>query len=185
MGAWIWESTADELRDRGLDAETITLRGLNPGESSTDIAAVRLANHVQQLIKHVEEESQPVVLVSHSYSGIVTASAADRLGDQVLGLIHVGAFVPTSGRSLLDDWGDSDDGRAQERSEIEASGNLWPAPTRGGLDEAWNDAPAVAAAASRWRRKHLVSGHWPMLSAPESTVDLLDTEIRHYTSSRN
>src|SRR5699024_7671028 len=51
----------------------------------------------------------------------------------------------------------------------------------GGFDEAWSTAPPAAAAASRWRRKHLVSGHWPMVSDLDATVDLLEAEIRHYT----
>lgn len=237
-GGWIWEPTAQRLLDRGIDAETITLRGLQPGQTEADIAAVRLEDHVQQLIEHVEKERpRSVVLVSHSYSGMVTASAADRLGDQVLGLVHVGSFIPTSGRSLLEDWGGSDAERAQERADIEAAGGLWPAPTRamldheadlapsdrdllaakftphpgrtvtdrarlsapveglpstyvaltpsGGFEAAWSDAPPVAEAASKWRRRHLVSGHWPMLSALDATVDLLDIEIRHYDPKRS
>lgn len=233
MGGWVWEPTAARLRGRGIDAEAITLRGLQPGDADTDIAAVGLDDHVRQIVEHVAEAgSRPVVLVSHSYSGMVTACAADRLGGQVLGLVHVGAFVPTSGRSLLDDWGDSDDERARERAEIDAAGGLWAAPTRGMLDhetelaprdrdvlaaaftphpgrtvldpatlsspvgeqpstyvalgrtgdpdEAWSDAPSAARSARGWRRRHLPGGHWPMVSALDATVDLLDEEIRHY-----
>lgn len=234
MGVWIWEPCATALRARGIDVESITLHGLAAGEPRERIAAVRLDDHVRQLVAHVKEAgSRPVILVSHSYSGMVTASAADRLGDRVVGLIHVGAFLPRDGRSLLDDWGDSDDDRAQERADIETSGMLWQAPTRqmldheadltpgdrdalaarltphpgrtildpaqlstpverqpstyvaltptGGFDEAWQDAPAVARAARGWRRAHLVSGHWPMVSALDATVDLLAAEIGHHT----
>ncbi|MGC5615454.1 alpha/beta fold hydrolase [Georgenia sp. Z1491] len=237
MGGWIWEPTVERLRDRSIDAETISLGGLQPHESSADIAAVRLDDHVRQLVELVESKgSRPVILVSHSYSGIVTASAADRLGDQVLGLIHVGAFVPTSRRSLLDDWGSSDNERARERADIEAAGGLWLAPARemldheadlapsdrdflaarftphpgrtildpaelsapvehqpstyvaltpsGGLEQAWNGAPPVAKTASEWRRKHIVSGHWPMVSALDATVDLLEAEIHHYDTTQ-
>ncbi|MDN4480014.1 alpha/beta hydrolase [Demequina muriae] len=235
MGGWVWEPAAEALRSRGLDAETITLKGLGPGESDADIAAVRLDDHVQQLVDHVHRgSSRPAVLVSHSYSGMVTASAADRLGEQVSGLIHLGAFVPRPGRSLLDDWGGSDDERAQERADIEAAGNLWHAPTRemldyetdlsprdrdrlaskftahpgrtvldpaqlsepaerqpstyvaltphGGFDEAWMGAPKIAKAAAGWRREHILSGHWPMVSALDATVDVLESEIRHYSA---
>lgn len=236
MASWVGEPTANRLRDRGIDAEAITLKGLEPSVPAPSIAEVRLDDHVQQLVEHVSHDSsRPVVLVSHSYSGLVAASAADRRGDRVIGLIHVGAFVARDGRSLLDDWGDSDVERAQERAHIEAAGNLWHAPTRqmldfetdlspgdrdflasrftahpgrtvldpadlsvpaheqpstyvaltmsGGFDEAWNDAPAVPKAATGWRRKHLVSGHWPMVSALDATVDLLAAEFRHYASS--
>lgn len=238
MGGWVWEPVAERLRNRGIGAETITLRGLEPGGTEAEIAAVRLEDHVQQLVGHVRSHSpRPVVLISHSYSGMVTASAADRIGDQVIGLVHVGAFVPSSGRSLLDDWGDSAAARAQERADIEAAGGLWRAPARsmldhetdmapsdrdllaskftphpglsildpaelsapvhdqpstyvaltlhGGLEEAWKAAPPVAKAAAGWRRKHIVSGHWPMVSAVDATVELLDAEVRHYHAERS
>lgn len=237
MGGWIWEPTATGLRDRGLDAEAITLAGLEPDEAGRNVSAVRLDDHVQQLVAHVGAAARPAVLVSHSYSGMVTASAADRLGDQVVGLVHVGAFVPTSGRSLLDDWGSSAQERARERADIEAAGNVWLPPTRemldheadlapkdrdvlasrftphpgqtvldraelsapaadqpstyvaltlqGGLDRAWDDAPPVARAATGWRRRHIVSGHWPMVSVIEDTISLLEAEIRHYAAARS
>ncbi|KHL17833.1 UNVERIFIED_CONTAM: hypothetical protein LK11_09585 [Mumia flava] len=235
MGSWIWQPTVQSLRGRGIDAESITLRGLEPGLRDADVAAVRLDDHVQQLVQHVEEQARPAVLVSHSYSGVVTAAAADRLGQRVIGLVHLGAFIPGPGRSLLDDWGSSDTDRDQERADIAAAGDLWLAPTRemldhetdlapgdrdvlaarftahpgrtvldpaelaasveqqpstyvvlapnGATDEAWNDAPRVARTASGWRRRHLVSGHWPMVSAFDATVDLLAEEIGHYADS--
>lgn len=237
MGSWIWDPSVERLRGRGIDAEAITLKGLEPGVSEASMAEVRLDDHVQQLVEHVSNDSSRlVVLVSHSYSGMVASSAADRLGDRVIGLIHVGAFVARDGRSLLDDWGDSNEERAQERADIEAAGNLWHAPTRqmldfetdlspndrdflsskftahpgwtvldpadlsapaqqqpstyvalttrGGLNEAWNDAPEVAKAATGWRRKHLVSGHWPMVSSLDATVDLLEAEFHYYAAER-
>ncbi|GAB3193119.1 alpha/beta fold hydrolase [Nesterenkonia suensis] len=237
MGRWIWQQSAERLRHRGIDAESITLKGLASGQSDADIAEVRLDDHVNQLVEHVSgDSSRPVVLISHSYSGIVTSSAADRLTDHVVGLIHVGAFIAKDKRSLLDDWGGSDVQRAQERADIEAAGNVWHAPTRqmldfetdlsprerdhlasrftphpgrtildqahlstpaewqpstyvaltpsGGFDEAWKEAPPAARSAPGWRRRHLVSGHWPMVSALDATVDLLEAEFRHYASAK-
>ena len=238
MGGWIWDPSVERLRDRGVDTETITLKGLEPDIPEARRAQVRLDDHVQQLVDHIRyKSSRPAVLVSHSYSGMVTSSAADRLGDQVIGQIHVGAFLARDGRSLLDDWGDSNEDRAQERAEIEAAGNIWHAPTRqmlefesdlspndrgflaskftahpgrtildsarlsapaqqqpstyvalttrGGFDEAWKQAPQVAKAATGWRRKHLISGHWPMTSSLDDTVDLLEAEFHHYAAVRS
>ncbi|WP_203336123.1 alpha/beta fold hydrolase [Nocardioides limicola] len=238
MGNWIWEPTVRHLAERGIDAEAITLRGLEGTEPEATVAAVHLEDHIQQLVQHVERMGpSPVVLISHSYSAMVTACAADRVGDQVRGLIHLGGFLPVDGRALLDDWSDSDAGREQERADIEAAGHLWAPPPRGlldhesdltpadrdylaarltphpghtvteparlsspvgaqpstyvalspydDIDRAWRDAPTVATLASRWRRRHLVSGHWPMLSTPEATADLLAAEIHHYDSQRS
>ncbi|MFH0412681.1 alpha/beta fold hydrolase [Corynebacterium sp. L4756] len=135
MGGWIWEPTVQWLRARDIDAEMMTLRGREPGRSGADIARVSLEDHVQQLVDVIyQTRDDKVILVSHSYSGFVVAAAADRLGSQVSGIIHIGAFLPVAAHALLDNWGSSDDERAQEKAEIEAAGNLWLAPTREMLD---------------------------------------------------
>lgn len=123
------------LRARDIDAETMTLRGLEPGRADADIARVSLEDHVQQLVDVIEQtRADKVILVSHSYSGVVVAAAADRLGSQVSGIIHIGAFLPVDAHALLDNWGSTDDERAQEKADIEAAGNLWLAPTCEMLD---------------------------------------------------
>ncbi|PWJ02214.1 hypothetical protein DKG34_39875 [Streptomyces sp. NWU49] len=129
-GAWVWERTANELRSRGLRVEAVTLRGLEADQLPTDIAAVHLEDHVEQVSALVTRSTDSVVLVGHSYSSMVTAQVADRVGRQVVGLIHFGGFVPTDGRSLLDDWGDSPSARDRERQEIVDAGNLWLPPER-------------------------------------------------------
>ena len=123
------------LRARDIDAEMMTLRGLELGRSGADIARVSLEDHVQQLVDVIyQTRADKVILVSHFYSGFVVAAAADRLGSQVSGIIHIGAFLPVDAHALLDNWGSTDDERAQEKAEIEAAGNLWLAPTREMLD---------------------------------------------------
>ncbi|MEV0154672.1 alpha/beta hydrolase [Micromonospora sp. NPDC050686] len=129
-GAWVWDPTASDLRRRGSHAETVTLLGLEPGRSRASIAEVRLEDHVDQLTAHVARAAGPVVLVGHSYSSMVTAQVADRAGDQVAGLIHFGGYMPTDGRSLLDDWGGSESAREQERQAIMEAGNVWLPPQR-------------------------------------------------------
>jgi pimeloyl-ACP methyl ester carboxylesterase len=207
MGAWIWGPTVERLRARGIDAGTLTLRGLEPGLDDAAIAAVTLEDHVQQLVDHVRELPGPVVFVSHSYSGTVTACAADRLGGAVAGLVHVGAFLPEDGRSLLDGWGGSEAERAQERADIDAAGGLWAAPTREMLDHepglnpedrdfltarftphpgrTVTDHARLSVPVSDQSSTSVElpeAGHWPMLAAPEATTDLLEKEIRRYTN---
>ncbi|ASO18468.1 pimeloyl-ACP methyl ester carboxylesterase [Actinoalloteichus hoggarensis] len=234
MGAWIWEPTVNRLVERGIDAETLTLRGLEAGVPKSEIAAVRLADHVRQLRDVVDGHRVPVVLVSHSYSAMVTAQVADRVGGKVAGLVHFGGFLPVDGRSLLDGWGSTPEERDAERADIVRAGGLWLPPTRpmldhetdltpadrdllaggftphpghtitdraelavpvgtrpttyvalstAGPDDAWRHAPAAARDATAWRRRHIASGHWPMLSAPDTTADLIDGEVREHTAA--
>ncbi|MCC2594280.1 alpha/beta hydrolase [Tessaracoccus sp. OS52] len=134
MASWIWEPTAESLRRRGIDAEAITLAGLEPGTPEERVGQVRLEDHVIQVLDHLARRgSRRVVLVGHSYSGMVVGQVADRLGQSVAS-VHFASFLPRDGRSLLDDWGPDDAARAQERAEIVAAAHLWAPPPRAALD---------------------------------------------------
>lgn len=127
-GAWVWEPTANELCRRGIEAEAVTLRGLETNLPRAAIAAVHLEDHVDQVVALVTRRTNPVVLVGHSYSSMVTAQVADRVGAQVVGLVHFGGFMPEDGRSLLDGWGDSASAREDERQAIVDAGDVWLPP---------------------------------------------------------
>ncbi|MBD8042700.1 alpha/beta hydrolase [Arthrobacter sp. Sa2BUA2] len=133
MGSWIWEPIAETLRSRGLGAQAVTLAGLEPDAAAGQRAAVRLADHVDQ-VSILAAHGSPVVLVAHSYSGMVAAQVADRLGDQVRSTIHFQSFLPVDGLSLIDLWGPDGGARAQERADIIADGCLWAAPPAAALD---------------------------------------------------
>lgn len=150
MGSWIWEPTAESLRSRGLDARAVTLAGLEPDTPAEQRAAVRLADHVDQ-VSGLAAAGPPVVLVAHSYSGMVAAQVADRLGGQVRSSIHFQSFLPVDGRSLVDLWGPDDDARARERADIIADGCLWAAPPAAALNaEAGLSADSRAYLAARF-----------------------------------
>jgi pimeloyl-ACP methyl ester carboxylesterase len=133
MGAWIWEPVVQRLRDRGIDAESMTLAGLEPGATAARVAAVRLADHVDQVTQLVTSGDGPVVLVAHSYSGLVAGQVADGLGGRVATSVHFGSFLPVHGQSLLDQWGAEETSRARERADIIDAGYRWAPPTPAGL----------------------------------------------------
>lgn len=129
MGEWIWEPVCKQLSGRGIPAETLTLAGLEANTDPQKIAAVTLNDHVPQLANLVLQSQVPVVLVGHSYSSMITGQVADQMPERVAGLVHFGGFLPSNGRSLMDDWGDAENERNAERADIEEAGNLWMPPT--------------------------------------------------------
>ncbi|WP_250036447.1 alpha/beta fold hydrolase [Paractinoplanes maris] len=92
-GAWAdassWNTVASELRGRGFGVQVPPnpLRGV---ESD----AAYLSSFLTQ------RTSGPVVLVGHSYGGVVITNAAGRGGD-VRALVYVNAFVPAEGESIF------------------------------------------------------------------------------------
>jgi pimeloyl-ACP methyl ester carboxylesterase len=60
-----------------------------------------LRDHVDDLVDFVAGGLADVVLVGHSYGGMVIAGAAERLADRVRHLVYVDALAPRDGESAL------------------------------------------------------------------------------------
>jgi pimeloyl-ACP methyl ester carboxylesterase len=124
MGSWAWEPVARGLRALGHRAPPITLSGLTGDAAS---AAVGLATHVDDVLALLDTgDLRDVVVVGHSYSGIVAGQVADRAPERVAHTVYVAAFLPRDGASLLDAFGERQ--RADELGQIAAHRGRWPAP---------------------------------------------------------
>jgi pimeloyl-ACP methyl ester carboxylesterase len=100
-GAWIWRRVLAPLRAAGHETHAVTLTG--DGERAhlrrRDIS---LQDHIDDVIGLVEaEELSNIVLVGHSYGGMVITGAAGALGARVQRLVYVDAMVPLPGEG----WG--------------------------------------------------------------------------------
>jgi pimeloyl-ACP methyl ester carboxylesterase len=102
-GAWCWSRVLPRLRAAGHDAHAVTLTGLGD-RSHLMSAGIRLRTHVRDVLSLIAwEELDDVVLVGHSYAGMVITGVADALlgeGSKLLRhLVYVDAVVPHSGES--------------------------------------------------------------------------------------
>lgn len=107
-GGWEWAGVAERLRRRGHVVFTPTLTGM--GERA------HLARPDVDLETHIEdvrallwyENLDDVILLGHSYSGVVVTGAADRVPERLRRLVYLDAFVPLDGQSEVDcvprDW---------------------------------------------------------------------------------
>ena len=102
-GAWCWRRLLPLLRAHGCEAHAVTLTGV--GERAHLLSPeVTLATHVADVLGLIDaEELQQVVLVGHSYGGLVVTGAADRLlaqsPDRLAQLVYLDAIVPRPGES--------------------------------------------------------------------------------------
>jgi len=127
-GGWCWNPVLDRLRAAGHRASAPTLTGL--GERAHLLTpAVDLETHVADVMAHIEwEELADVVLVGHSYGGMVVTGVADRMAGRLAALVYLDAFVPPDGRSLLDL--QLPERVRQIRRLAEAEGEGWRVPAR-------------------------------------------------------
>jgi pimeloyl-ACP methyl ester carboxylesterase len=101
-GGWCWKIVARALRRAGHEVYAPSLTGLGERKhlASRDID---LATHTQDVVGLLEmEDLAHVILVGHSYGGMVVTGAADRMPERIAHLVYLDAFVPQNGKCLLD-----------------------------------------------------------------------------------
>jgi pimeloyl-ACP methyl ester carboxylesterase len=101
-GGWCYQKVARLLRAAGHDVYTPTLTGL--GERSHLVGPhVDLDLHIRDVVAVLEfEDLRDVILVGHSYGGMVITGIADRAGDRVGKVVYLDAATPVDGQSLVD-----------------------------------------------------------------------------------
>lgn len=105
-GGWCYQAVARLLRDEGHEVYTPTLTGL--GERSHLLSAdVDLEMHITDVVQLLDfEDLSDVVLVGHSYGGMVITGIADRVPERIANLVYLDAAFPQNGQSLVDVAGD-------------------------------------------------------------------------------
>jgi pimeloyl-ACP methyl ester carboxylesterase len=101
-GGWCYQPLARILRARGQEVYAPTLTGL--GERAHLLsAAIDLDLHIEDIVQVLAyEDLGNVILVGHSYGGMVITGAADKAADRVGKLVFLDAATPRNGQSLVD-----------------------------------------------------------------------------------
>jgi pimeloyl-ACP methyl ester carboxylesterase len=222
-GAWIWRRILGPLRAAGHEVHAATLTG-DGDRAHLRRADISLQDHIADVLGLIDaEELREIVLVGHSYAGMVITGVADALlahgPGQLRQLVYVDAQVPWPGES----WSSLHSAEVQAQREAMAAahgGALPPAdPAAFGLDGAdrewllrrqvphpfglYRDAllhdaerlarvprhyiactqPAFATALAHharvrkmagWQFNELATGHYPMVSAPQALLAVLN-----------
>src|SRR5919202_1722005 len=101
-GGWCCRRLIPLLRDAGHEVYAPTLTGL--GERSHLLSpAIDLETHVRDVTGVLEyEELTGVVLVGHSYGGMVITGVAEDAAPRLAHLVYLDAFLPRDGECLMD-----------------------------------------------------------------------------------
>jgi pimeloyl-ACP methyl ester carboxylesterase len=120
-GGWCWRKLSPLLRAAGHTVFTPTLTGL--GERSHLLTRdVGLDTHITDIVQVLEfEDLTNVVLVGHSYAGMVITGVAEKAAARIGQLVYLDAFLPENGKAATD------------------YGRKFPPPT----EDSWHDAPGT------------------------------------------
>jgi len=101
-GGWGWKRLVPLLRRAGHEVFAPTLTGLGERRHFAS-PRIDLETHIADVMGVLEsEELDGVLLVGHSYGGMVITGVADRAPERVARLVYLDAFVPQDGKSLMD-----------------------------------------------------------------------------------
>lgn len=101
LGGWCWKKVKKILEAQGHEVYTPTLTGLGEREHlNSELVSIDL--HIQDLKNHIFFENlHSVILVGHSYAGLIISAVASQLNDRIKQIIYLDALVPDNGDSLL------------------------------------------------------------------------------------
>ncbi len=104
-GAWqstgTWDRLAPLLEKRGHRVITPALSGLGTDQSRLS-PAITLQQHVEDVSRELSNLASPVILVGHSYAGMILSGAVEANPAQVQRLVFLDAFIPENGQCALD-----------------------------------------------------------------------------------
>jgi len=101
-GSWAFRDVERLLREKGYDVyrPSLTGQGERVHLASNDI---NLSTHIEDVVNAILfEELEEVILVGHSYGGMVISGVAHRIPERIQSLIYLDAVVPNHGESLSD-----------------------------------------------------------------------------------
>lgn len=125
------------LEEKGNDVfrPTMTGQGERMHLNSPDVT---LETHIQDILNVVKfERLKDIVIIGHSYGGMVITGVVDRIPDKISHVIYLDAFLPEDGESLFDLTGAQSREQFTELAEEQGDGYMvppmWPDP--------WPDVP--------------------------------------------
>jgi pimeloyl-ACP methyl ester carboxylesterase len=100
-GGWCWKEVSQQLQKKGAEVYTPTLSGLGEHNNVLD-TTINLDTHIQDIVNFINMyDLHNVILVGHSYAGLVIAGVADRIPGRISKLIFLDAMLTENGQSGL------------------------------------------------------------------------------------
>jgi len=121
---WAWKKMHPLMAARGHRLVTPTYTGLGERAHLAN-PSIDLETHTEDILNVIKyEDLRDIVLIGHSYGGMVATGVADRARDRIAQLIYLDAFVPKDGQSLLD----LNEPARQRMQELAKAGDGWRVP---------------------------------------------------------
>ncbi|MFD1164102.1 alpha/beta fold hydrolase [Sphingobacterium daejeonense] len=99
-GSWQFKNTANELEKLGSKVYRVNLTGLGERYHLAN-ADINLSTHIKDVVNTILfERLDSVILIGHSYGGMVVTGVADSIPEKLKKVIYLDAFLPENGESV-------------------------------------------------------------------------------------
>ena len=156
-GGWCWQRVCDRLTARGHRVFAPTLTGVGE-RSHLSSPTVDLSTQILDVVNEIRwKDLENVVLVGHSYGGMVITGVAEQVASRIASIVYLDAFVPADGQSIKDLGG-----------KVDAGPFTTPIPAaRFGVseaDRAWVDSKMTPQSTACFTEKLKVTGAYQRIS---------------------
>lgn len=101
QSAGTWDLVASRLQAGGCRTIAATLTGLGT-DAGVLSETVTLDTHIRDVVAILEREDlRDVVVVGHSYAGMIITGVAEHVRHRIARLVYIDAFVPEHGQSAM------------------------------------------------------------------------------------
>jgi pimeloyl-ACP methyl ester carboxylesterase len=101
-GGWVWRRVSDLLEMRGHKVFAPTMTGVGERSHLLD-AKVNLSTHITDIVNVIKwERTEDIVLVGHSYGGMVITGVAEAMERAISSIVFLDAFLPENNQALAD-----------------------------------------------------------------------------------
>jgi pimeloyl-ACP methyl ester carboxylesterase len=127
---WAWKKMRPLMRAKGHEFFTPTYTGMGE-RAHLAHKDIDLDTHIADVLGVLEcEDLTGIILLGHSYGGMVATGVADRASERIAQLVYLDAFAPRDGQSLLDLHTEENRQRVREGAKKEGDGwRIPPSPT--------------------------------------------------------
>jgi pimeloyl-ACP methyl ester carboxylesterase len=159
---WAWKKMHPLMRALGHTLITPTYTGIGE-RSHLAHAGIDLETHITDILNVLDfEDLRDVILIGHSYGGMVATGVADRAAERIAHLVYLDAFAPRHGDSLLSLT--PADNRSRVLEGVRTQGDGWRIPANplpsdtSPEDVAWSMARRVMQPLKTWEQPIQLTG---------------------------
>lgn len=135
-GGWAWDPVVARLRERGHTVFAPTLTGLDDGHQ-TPVSDIDLSTHIDDILSVLEQSgASDIILVGHSYAGIVIAGVLGKHTGRIAKAIFLDAVIPYDGQTFMQSIGTGTIGTLVAKV-LATFGQRMPPPSADSWEQRW------------------------------------------------